>query len=87
MTDNDGYRREQRTAALRSKDDDHTIHSLTGWTTGAMPGDGKFLGIEFMIPPPDMTSIIRFVMTREQCGALANALEVLARTPYEDLPD
>ena len=87
MTDGEGWRREERTAALRSKDDDLTIHSLAGWTTGAFPGDGKLLAIEFLIPPPDMTtSVIRFVMTRDQCAALASALATLAQTPYEDLP-
>jgi hypothetical protein len=88
MSDDQGWRREERTDALKSKDKDLTVHSLAGWTTGSFPDEGKFLAIEFLIPPPDMTtSIIRFVMTRDQCAALASALEVLARTPYEELPD
>jgi hypothetical protein len=88
MSDDQGWRREERSAALRSKDKDLTVYSLAGWTTGSFPNDGKLLGIEFLSPPPDMTtSIIRFVMTRDQCAALASALEVLARTPYAELPD
>jgi hypothetical protein len=87
MSESDGWRHEQRHAALRSRDNDLTIHSLAGWTTGTVPNDGKFLAIEFLIPPPEMTtSVIRFVMTRDQCIGLAHALELVAATPYEEPP-
>jgi len=83
MSEGEGWRRQERHDAMRNRDNDLTMHSLTGWTTGTAPNDGKFLAIEFLIPPPEMTtSVIRFVMTRDQCVELANALELVAATPY-----
>jgi hypothetical protein len=83
MIDDEGWRRKERQEALTKKDKDLPLYSLAGWSTGTFPQDGIFLGIEFLIPPPDMsTRILRLEMTRAQCAELATALELVARTPY-----
>jgi hypothetical protein len=82
MSDDQGWRREERHEALTKKDKDLPLYSLAGWSTGVFPQEGIFLGIEFLIPPPVMsTQILRLVMTRTQCAELATALQLAAQDP------
>jgi hypothetical protein len=58
------------------------LYPLAGYTTATISATGALLILEFLVPPPGGTRILRLGITRSQCTELSEALKRLAILPH-----